>query len=247
MQTRESQLPIPRNGSGLQSFMDWEAAAMEQFRVGELSEPVLAIWQSALGISITQKERRLPFFKEKFEAQNSINKDIVIRRSGGTAVPQGDGIINVSWIYRSSSPRNIKLSFLKFCQHLQTALDDIGCTTQIGAVKGSYCDGDYNLIASGKKLVGTSQRWANGPNGHSIILNHAVMMVSANAAEQTDRVNAFYKDAGSDVRFDRESSTSLIDAVKSKKSLSKDRFWSAIEESLQKSFYYIQSGNQAAA
>ena len=198
---------MPENGSLTQDFLTWEDDVITAFKTQTLQDPVWACWQSANGLCVTRKEHRLAGFKQAQQNFNSNGFEISTRRSGGTIVPQGGGILNITSIALQHGPRNIAQSYQIFCKQLQIWLGDLGFETDIGPVKGCYCDGDYNLILNGKKLAGTSQRWIKGPahdpvrdpltgsdenlSQSFIVLNHAVMLVTETGHAATRRVNDF--------------------------------------------------------
>ena len=254
--TKNILLNMPANGSLTQDFLAWEDDVITAFKTQTLRDPIWACWQSANGLCVTRKEHRLAGFKQAQHDFNSKGFEIATRRSGGTIVPQGDGILNITSIGVEYGPRNIAQSYQRFCKQLQIWLSDLGFETDIGPVKGCYCDGDYNLILDGKKLAGTSQRWIKGPahepvidpitgpdislNQSFIILNHAVMLVTEPGYAATRRVNDFRAQAESVDRsslhapYDENSAISLWDAQKNNTDQDKTDFFNAIIDTMNK-------------
>ena len=247
---------MPANGSLTQDFLAWEDDVITAFKTKTLQDPIWACWQSADGLCVTRKEHRLAGFKQ---AQHDFNRkgfEIATRRSGGTIVPQGSGILNITSIGVEYGPRNIAQSYQSFCKQLQIWLGDLGFKTDIGPVKGCYCDGDYNLILDGKKLAGTSQRWIKGPAhdpvidpitgpdknlGQSfIVLNHAVMLVTELGHTATKRVNNFRAQAESVDRsslhapYDENSAISLWEHNQPKSTKDKTEYFDQIMDSFKK-------------
>ncbi|MEP1231297.1 MAG: hypothetical protein ABJG88_11530 [Litorimonas sp.] len=223
---------IPPNGSLTQDFLAWEDDIIAMMKIDADHPDIWAIWQSAKGLCMTRKEHRLPHFDKAQAALIAQGHELATRRSGGTIVAQGEGILNVTKLAFHYGPRNISGSYMSFCEDMQMRFRNIGFETDIGPVSGSYCDGDYNLIIDGKKLAGTSQRWVKGPNKAFIILNHAVILITENGQNATRRVNEFHKIADEKAPYDDMSSASLWDSTQNKTGLDKSKFFTHISQAL---------------
>lgn len=231
-QMKHSILPLPANGSLTQDFLSWEERVIDTMKTDPKHPNIWACWQSALGLCVTRKEHRLPYFNKAQESMAAQGHELATRRSGGTVVAQGDGILNITSLALHYGPRNIGGSYVAFCQEMQARLLKIGFETDIGPVSGSYCDGDYNLILDGKKLAGTSQRWVKGPDKAFIILNHAVTLVTENGYHATKRVNDFHEIADNRRPYDTASSSSLWTSKQNKTHLAKAEFFNLIYQNL---------------
>lgn len=227
-----SLLPQPANGNLTQDFLSWEEQLIEVIKLDPKHLGIWACWQSTKGLCVTRKEHRLPHFDKAREVMTAQGHELATRRSGGTVVAQGDGILNITSLALHYGPRNIGSSYMAFCQDMQARLCEVGFETDIGPVSGSYCDGDYNLILDGKKLAGTSQRWVKGPDKAFIILNHAVILVTENGYDATKRVNDFHEIADNRRPYDTNSSMSLWESNQNKTDLSKASFFKQIHQKL---------------
>jgi len=209
--------PLPSNGSLTQEFLIWEESIIAAMKLDPHHPDVWACWQSTQGLCLTRKEHRLPHFAQAKAALAAQGHELATRRSGGTVVAQGAGILNITQLSLDYGPRNIGRSYMEFCKSMQTRFAALGFEVEIGPVSGSYCDGDYNLILDGKKLAGTSQRWVKGPDKAFITLNHAVILITANGSEATQRVNMFHAiaDGAKSTRlpYDETSSISLWESL----------------------------------
>ena len=227
---------LPPNGSLTQEFLSWEDSIIDTMKLNASHPIVWAAWQSARGLCITRKEHRLPHFAKAQADLTAKGHELATRRSGGTVVAQGDGILNITQLSLHTGPRNIGGSYMRFCENMQARFKALGFETEIGPVTGSYCDGDYNLILDGKKLAGTSQRWVKGPDKAFITLNHAVILVTENGQAATQRVNDFHAIAdGPDLAkppYDTASSISLWDSVQNSTGLDKPVFFERVYQSL---------------
>jgi len=210
----------------------WEERVIGAMKLDASHPDVWSCWQSAQGLCVTRKEHRLPHFAEAQDALTAQSHELATRRSGGTVVAQGDGILNITHLSLHFGPRNIGGSYMDFCGDMQSRFKMLGFETDIGPVAGSYCDGDYNLILDGKKLAGTSQRWVKGPEKALITLNHAVILVTANGQDATRRVNDFHAIADARSPYDETSSLSLWDSKQNKTDLRKSAFFDNIYQNL---------------
>ncbi len=94
-------------------------------------------------------------------------------------------------------------------------LRSLGIEASTGALPGSYCDGNYNVLCGGKKLVGTAQAWRGGLAGMAsrhpgYVLAHASIVIAYDLKLATERINRFYTLAGNPYRVEEETSTSLV-------------------------------------
>ena len=223
---------MPPNGSLTQDFLSWEEDIIAAMKINADHPDIWAAWQSALGLCVTRKEHRLPHFDKAQEAMIANGHELATRRSGGTVVAQGEGILNITSLALHYGPRNIGGSYMAFCQDMQARFRKIGFETDIGPVSGSYCDGDYNLILDGKKLAGTSQRWVKGPDKAFIILNHAVILVTETGYDATKRVNDFHEIADKQRPYDTASSMSLWESKQNRTDLRKAEFFKTTYQKL---------------
>lgn len=202
----------PKTGASIESFLSWENDTIAALGGSTAHDSVWACWQAAEGLCITAKEKRFPNYAEAASNFQQQELEIAVRRSGGTTVPHGDGILVVTHIAKSHRPKNIGHAYMEFCSNIQNVLKNLGFDSHVGPAEGAYCDGDYNVLLNGLKLAGTSQRWTrSGQAKTEIVLNHAVMLISCDSTKATQRVNAFHQLAESRTPFDEAASTSLWD------------------------------------
>lgn len=161
----------------------------------------LHFWQSQAAIVVSKSETRLPTFAEAQDTLLKLGWPVIARASGGAAVPQSAGTLNVSLIY-SAGERDfdIETSYQNFCQPLINGLQAINIESFTSSVENSFCDGKYNLavnhLGKTKKIVGTSQKWS----ADKIVLCHAVILTEIDTTAATDLINLFYQTAGSNER-----------------------------------------------
>lgn len=140
---------------------------------------------------------------------------MVVRSSGGTAVPHMAGMLNLSIAFPRATAPNLSIEevYMALCAPIQLALRTLGIQTELGEVPGSFCDGRFNVVSSARKLAGTAQTWRQGlagvPSSRGHVLAHATLHVNPDIRTATNVVNRFYELAGGDQRFDPCASTTI--------------------------------------
>lgn len=114
-----------------------------------------------------------------------------LRPTGGGAVPQGPGVLNLALAFAADRTFTIEDGYRLITQMIQDAIP-AGWTT--GATPNSLCDGAWNLSLNGRKVVGTAQRIRPLGNGQHRILAHALIMVEGDLAAGAAAVDAFHRD-----------------------------------------------------
>jgi lipoate-protein ligase A len=138
---------------------------------------------------------------------------VLVRASGGGVVPQGPGLLNLSVAWRADGAGALsgtEAIFRALCGGLAGALARLGVVAEPQAVAGSFCDGRFNLVVAGRKLVGTAQSWRRVAR-KPVVLAHVVIVVDADPQALTESANAFERerDLGSDRRCRAEALTSV--------------------------------------
>ncbi len=178
-------------------------------------QATVRIWENPQCLVVTRKETRFPNFvgaKQELEQQGW---PVIVRDSGGTAVPHHPGILNLSLILpQFHSPRfDLDSIYLALCEPIIQALKVFGLNPDYGETPGSYCDGRFNLNIDGLKITGTAQRMMPATGNQEVIshgiLAQAMLMVEADAAADTRIVNHFYNRAGMEKQFAPDVATSL--------------------------------------
>ena len=84
---------------------------------------------------------------------------VLTRPTGGGAVPQGPGVINLAMAITVDTGFTIEDGYRLITRPIRNRLEQEGLQTATGTTPGSFCDGAWNLSISGQKVVGTAQRW----------------------------------------------------------------------------------------
>jgi lipoate-protein ligase A len=181
--------------------------------------PTYRIWENDRALVVSRRDARLSRAREAAADAGSRGWPVVLRDSGGTAVPHGKGILLLSLILPQAGLCSSGLEGLykALGGPVRSALHDLGLSTHYGDVPGSFCDGRFNLVTGGRKLAGTSQRWRGGvppsvrPGAY--VMAHMVLFVEADMTLATEAVNRYCAVAGGKGRFDPGAVTTVAEAL----------------------------------
>ncbi|GMA51693.1 hypothetical protein GCM10025857_30500 [Alicyclobacillus contaminans] len=179
--------------------------------------PLIRVWRAARqeGIAVSRKDVATEGGQAAQRQLEAEGLQVVVRQTGGTAVPQGEGVVHVSYLFpRTSAKVTTDDYYRALCTPLMAWLQGHGCNASTGELRGSYCDGKYNILVDGRKLVGTAQAWRGGLAGvrsarPGYVLAHASIVVDVDMAVATERINHFYELAGNPYRVELQTSTTL--------------------------------------
>lgn len=116
----------------------------------EIQQEFLLYWTTETSVILGMKDSFAPHFKE---AIPTLPYPAVIRSSGGRAIINNNGIINLSLYYTGND--TIDAAY----QKMVTIIENLcHCQFEVGEVTGSYCPGRFDLAIDGKKIAGLSQR-----------------------------------------------------------------------------------------
>ncbi|WP_443216372.1 lipoate--protein ligase family protein [Salinivibrio sp. PR919] len=167
------------------SAFEKEQALIQRVEQGELNEALL-LWQPDAQTLVLPAGQKWPQTPELRRALSALGWQVQSRRTGGAPVPQLPGVINVSYltVWPANTPYHIQTAYQYFCTILQSFFHQLGIVTTVGDTPGSYCDGDYNLNISGKKVVGTAQRILHlgtgaGSAKQTVMLAQACLLIDA--------------------------------------------------------------------
>ena len=157
--------------------------------------PSLRLWMTAPSAIVSKRESELPHFEKAASALQAKGWPIYVRSTGGTICPLGPGILNLSYVnrFKFADRFSAAASYTWFCSKLLQSVSHFGVAGTVGSVPGCYCDGGYNIVVSGKKLIGTSQRCVPISKDYRnvALLMHATILVSADKERLCNIVNSF--------------------------------------------------------
>ncbi|MGL5214373.1 MAG: lipoyl protein ligase domain-containing protein [Aeromonas hydrophila] len=176
-------------------------------------QPRAHLWQAPQCLIVTRKDTRLPRYQAACEQLAAEGWPVHVRDSGGTAVPHGAGILNLSLMLPRTST-DLAHYYRLLGAPLLALLGEYGLEGSYDFVPGSFCDGQYNLVIGGRKVTGTAQRWlAPGQDHHGAVLAQAMLLVAGNVDEGTRMASRFYELAGGELRFLPATSTTIAQAI----------------------------------
>lgn len=171
------------------------------------------LWQAPQSLIVTRKDMRLPRYQAACEQLAAEGWPVHVRDSGGTAVPHGAGILNLSLLLPRTTT-DLAHYYWLLGAPLLTLLAEFGLEGSYDFVPGSFCDGQYNLVIGGRKITGTAQRWlAPGQDHNGAVLAQAMLLVAGDVDEGTRMASRFYELAGGELRFAPGTSTTLAQQI----------------------------------
>lgn len=172
------------------------------------------LWQGPRCLIVTRKDMRLPRYQAACAQLAAEGWPVYVRDSGGTAVPHGAGILNLSLLLPRTTT-DLAHYYRLLGAPLLALLGEHGLAGSYDFVPGSFCDGQYNLVIGGRKVTGTAQRWlAPGQDHQGAVLAQAMLLVAGNVDEGTRMASRFYELAGGELRFLPGTSTTLAHAIR---------------------------------
>lgn len=225
------QLLRPTMSKDPESSIHFDENLLQKVGSSELP-PTLCLKQDPQCLVVTRREARMEGFERACEILKREGWPVVVRASGGSCVPQGLGMLNLSIIHPRINGWNLDDGYLLLCDLLARLLTSYGIEAETGEVPGSFCDGRYNLQIGGKKLVGTAQRWAGGNRHQAAILAHACLLVDLDLSEVTGRVNQLYRLCHTPLQFDPLACTTLRDSLPEPSTLDRNDFVAGVERRL---------------
>lgn len=176
-------------------------------------QPRAHLWQAPQCLIVTRKDTRLPRYQAACEQLAAEGWPVHVRDSGGTAVPHGAGILNLSLMLPRTTT-DLAHYYRLLGTPLLALLGEYGLAGNYDFVPGSFCDGQYNLVIGGRKVTGTAQRWlAPGQDHQGAVLAQAMLLVAGNVDQGTRMASRFYELAGGELRFLPATSTTIAQAI----------------------------------
>jgi octanoyl-[GcvH]:protein N-octanoyltransferase len=196
------------------------------------SGPSLYIKRNPRCLVATVRESRMANFEAARQELSVQGWPVIVRCTGGTCVPQGPGVINLSVIHRKVRGWSLEEGYKLLCDLLTSFLASYDLVATTGEVPGSFCDGRYNLQVGGQKLVGTAQRWTGGSRENAAVLAHACLLVDMDLVEATEKINRLYRVCGNPQQFIPEACTTLRDCLGGGGRHSSEEFMEEVEQRL---------------
>ncbi len=122
------------------------------------------------------------------------------RLSGGTAVAQHPGILNVS-LFLQHSKLSLEEAFDSLTVLLACGFAAFGIEVDAGLVAGACCDGRHNLRWRDRKLAGTAGAVRTGIHGQAVLV-HAAIAVAADLEHDLEAVSRLERGIGIGREYD---------------------------------------------
>ncbi|WDL95870.1 lipoate--protein ligase family protein [Alicyclobacillus sp. ALC3] len=217
---RELEIAWLDESRGQQVNMDLEDEYAMEVASGH-RPPLLRLWSggNVRAIGVSRKDIQKPAGQRAAAQLAEAGCNVFVRRTGGTAVPQGPGVLLVSLMLpRLPLHATTDDYYRMLCDLLASWLDGYGLRATTGSLPGSYCDGNYNVLVGGRKLVGTAQAWRGGlagtaSNRPGYVLAHACVPIAIDMADASACINQFYAWSQADYRVDPSTAVSLRDLL----------------------------------
>ena len=188
-------------------------------RVAAGESPFLwALWATERALVLPWRARHHPNMVRATVSLAQLGWRCYFRHTGGGAVPQGQGIINLSLAFRLpeggvEGAGSIAWSYNALCGMLREGLAACGVNASVGEVEGAVCNGRYNIVIDGKKFAGTAQRRRRAQGGGEAVLVHATLWCDNAIAHSVQAVNVYNQAMAIPERAEIDSHTNLSLAV----------------------------------
>lgn len=152
-----------------------------------LSPPVMRLWAHPKTIVLGIPDARLPLIHKGVSRLKQLGYHVIIRNSGGLAVPLDEGVLNLSLVVPNVENISIHDGYEAMVRFIQQMFRDLTKKISAYEIVGSYCPGDYDLSIDGKKFAGISQRRIKKGASIQIYLD-----VEGNSFERAAHIRDFY-------------------------------------------------------
>lgn len=122
---------------------------------------ILHFWSLPRTVILGMADMKLPYLEEGVKTLYQAGYEPIVRHSGGLAVVNDIGILNISFMFTASKePISISQAYQFVMELIQQAFPEAVHEKAIKAyeITHSYCPGEYDLSIQGKKFAGISQR-----------------------------------------------------------------------------------------
>jgi len=178
--------------------VDRDRELLDDLISGALPSGFVRLWRQQRCIVVPGHFARRPGFEEAARRSADRGWPVRVRISGGTAVAQHPGILNIS-LFRCGGP-DMQQAYSTLVSLIACALGQFGLAVTAGPIVGASCDGRFNLCWRGRKLAGTAAA-LRIRGGRYFTLVHASLAIEADLAEDLAAVAAFETELGMEVAY----------------------------------------------
>lgn len=159
------------------------------------SSPVMRLWRHPDTAVLGIVDGRLPYLEDGVCYLRREGQNVVIRNSGGLAVPLDAGVLNLSIVLPDIRHISIYEAYDAMVGFIRYMLRDVTDDIEAYEIPGSYCPGDYDLSIGGKKFAGISQRRIKDSAAVQIYMD-----VTGDSRERARLIRDFYAAGKQDAR-----------------------------------------------
>lgn len=154
----------------------------------------IRLWQNELCLVLSKRDTKVEDFDNISNKFKDESLPIFTRTSGGTVVPHGPGILNISLIFSvGRNKKSLDWSYNMLCNFVIGVLGKMGLSAGTSSVTNSFCDGKYNLVVDGQKIGGTAQRIKRDQTGKKYFLSHMSLLVDVDINTVSENISQFYR------------------------------------------------------
>ena len=173
-----------------------ERQIVERFK-DPLVKYQMSWWTTAQSLVAPRSLKRATSIDSAMKLSAHCGWPVYFRQTGGSVVPQGAGFLNVTIAFALDPVErpSIIAVYEMLCTPVIRWLQRQGCNAQTGFVPGSFCDGEFNVVVQGQKVVGTAQRWTrvHAHEMRQIVFAHALLLMDARLEAGVAAINQMYK------------------------------------------------------
>jgi octanoyl-[GcvH]:protein N-octanoyltransferase len=174
-----------------------------------MSGPLLHVWQHPRAFVLGMRDSRLPHARTAMDWLAAHGFCVMVRNSGGAAVPLDLGVVNMTLIQANDKDNiDIREDFGRLVLLLQQVFRLLQLPPfHTGEIAGAYCPGEFDLSIQGRKFCGLAQRRLQGAS-----MVQAFVNVEGDAFARSEWVRHFYAIAeGETTKIHHETMGSLTD------------------------------------
>ena len=173
-----------------------ERKIVERFKDPSVNHHV-SWWTTSQSLVAPRSLKRAPDIDSALELSAHREWPVFFRQTGGSVVPQGAGILNVTIAFALDPVEqpSIIAVYEMFCAPLIRWLQKQGCDARTGFVPDSFCDGEFNVVVQNRKVAGTAQRWTRirADEMRQVVFAHALLLMDARLDAGVAAINQMYK------------------------------------------------------
>ena len=176
--------------------LEAERLIVERFRDPSLNYHI-SWWTTTQALVAPRSLKRAPDIDNALDLSAHCDWPVYFRQTGGSVVPQGAGILNVTIAFALDPIErpSIIAVYEMFCAPIIRWLQKQGCDARTGFVPDSFCDGEFNVVVQNRKVAGTAQRWPRiqADEMRQIVFAHALLLMDARLEAGVAAINQLYK------------------------------------------------------